>query len=88
MRFGFGVLVGPRVGVGLGIAVGVLVGICVGACVFVTVAVAVGLAVSVWAIASSMAAWDGPQAETTSDTKIRTDTARNIFLFIFPPGKL
>ena len=90
MRFGFGVLVGPRVGVGLGIAVGVLVGVgvCVGAGVFVTVAVDVGLAVSVWAIASSMAVWDGPHADITRVMMIIDATVNMIFLFIFPPGKL
>lgn len=70
----------------VGLTVGVLVGVDVGVCVLV--GVAVGLAVSVWATAFSMSAWEGPQAHTTSDTKIKADTVINIFLFIFPPGKL
>lgn len=66
----------------------VLVGSTAGVGVTVTVWVAVGFAVYVWAIASSMTAWDGPQADTASDTKIKDDTARNIFLFNFSSEKL
>jgi len=59
------------VGVGVFVAVGFVVG--------VLVEVAVGLAVSVWAIAFSMSAWDGPHAEINRAERIKVVIVKTFF---------
>lgn len=63
-------------GVGVFVAVGFVVG--------VLVEVAVGLAVSVWAIAFSMSAWDGPHAEINRAERIKVVIVKTFFFVHFP----